>query len=307
MSQVDFQITTDLEPLRSFNIEANFAEVKDFLQNAVEPYKAEIVTESGVTIAKTNLAKLRKVREAIEQSRKAAKEAALAPYNAFAEKTSALVNILDSGIENLDRQVKDLDNRRREQKLAALKAYFEEKVGETADYLTWEDVKDERYGNVTYSESAAQLDIIKKISNCRVEISSIKGLNSEFESELLLHYTKTHNIASTLAKNTALLQVKEQEVQKKEREERRRQEEQLQKKAEEERAKTLNTPDFPPFQTEFEMVSPTAPQQPKAEKQTAPDLQERTYTLTFKVTVTETQLGLLRDFLKKNGIKPERA
>ena len=51
-SAMEFAITTDLTPLKEFNISANFAECQEWLEENLAPYRGMVVTEEAIGAAK---------------------------------------------------------------------------------------------------------------------------------------------------------------------------------------------------------------------------------------------------------------
>lgn len=283
---MDFKITSDLALMQAATIEANFDEMERFLEEEIAPYKSEVVAESSLSSAKAAVAKLRKAKEAIDESRKATKSAVLAPYTAFEEKCKKLTAIIDEGIYNLDKQVKEHIVRQKERKLSLLKEYFDQNSEDVSHYLSWEKIYDVRWGNATYSEKDAQSEIYNKITETRLALNAIRGLNSQFEAELLEHYRNTLDLAGTISKNAALKAVKEYEDR---------------KKAEEANRQYSIDPDVP-----AKNAAPQVEQAPKNEYYKLSDSEEKRVTVAFKITVTKAQLSALKNFMTENGIVPER-
>lgn len=302
-SAMEFAITTDLTPLKEFNISANFEECQAWLEENLAPYRGMVVTEDGIAAAKKYRANIRSVAARIDECRKMAKAAALASYAPFEGKCKALTALCDESAANLDGQIKTFDERRRTEKLDAIRAFFDERIGELAELLPWEAVLDKRWGNATYSEEQAHKDILVAISKCDSSIAAIRGLNSEFETTLLEEYKQCHDLPTVLKKDQALKRVKEIEEQRKAEQEQRRQQAEAARAAEEAaRAERVQAAVLASraIQTEAPAPAPAAEVQPK---RTAP----QTVTLSFRVTGTVEQLNGLRDYMLANGIAFGRA
>lgn len=302
-SAMEFAITTDLTPLKEFNISANFEECQAWLEENLAPYRGMVVTEEAIGAAKKYRANIRSVAGRIDECRKMAKAAALSSYAPFEEKCKALTALCDESADNLDVQIKAFDDQRRTEKLDALRDFYEERIGDLAEFLPWEVVLDKRWGNVTYSEEQAHKDILCAISKCDSCIAGIRGLNSEFETSLLEEYKQCHDLPTVLKKEQALKRVKEIEEQRKAEQEQRRQQAEAARAAEEaaraERARAV-VEAARAIQTEAPAPAPAAEVQPK---RTAP----QTVTLSFRVTGTVEQLNGLRDYMLANGIAFGRA
>lgn len=283
MKQAQFEITTDLAPLRSFLIDANFAEVEEFLRESLEPYKSMVVTEDGLAIAKTYRANIRKAKQSLDAARKEAKSAALASYLPFEEKVKALTTLCDEAANNIDLQVKNLEECAREQKLEQIKKYYDENIGDTAEYLSWEDALNPKWGNATYNIQSAMTELAQTIASTRMQLTAIRNLKSDYEVTLLEHYKSTHDLTSVLAKHSALTQIAEYEAAKK-------------KEASTLKPVVEEMPPVPSFVEEVEeelahqtIVDPAPAAEPKK-------------TVRFFVQGTAAQLSALKKFLKDNNI-----
>lgn len=207
---VEFRITSDLQEIRKQAITTNYADVKAWVDGVAEQYRSIVVTEDGVQAAKQDRANLRKLQANIDQVRKECRAAALAVSAETEANCKELVATLETAVQNLDTQAKAFEARRKEEKEARLKTYFEREneLHNTDTYLTWEGVLDPKWLNATASEDAAKKAIDVIITNTVNGIAAIVSLQSPFEVELLEHYRETHDVAAVLQKNARLLEMK---------------------------------------------------------------------------------------------------
>lgn len=302
-SAIEFRITSDLNAVRNQIIDANFAECQAWLEKNLAPYRGMVVTEEAIGAAKKYRANIRSAAVRIDECRKMAKAAALASYAPFEEKCKALTALCDESAANLDGQIKAFDERRRTEKLEALRAFYDERIGELGEFLPWEAVFDKRWGNATFSEEQAHKDILVAISKCESSLESIRGLHSEFEPALLEEYKQHHELSAVLQKEQSLRRIKELEEKRKAEQEQRRQQAEAARAAEEaaraervqavvEAARAIQT-------------SPVVSEPVKAAVKAA--MEPQTVTLSFRVTGTVEQLNGLRDYMLANGIAFGRA
>lgn len=207
---VEFRITSDLQEIRKQAITTNYADVKAWVDGVAEQYRSIVVTEDGVQAAKQDRANLRKLQANIDQVRKECRAAALAVSAETETNCKELVATLETAVQNLDTQAKAFETRRKEEKAARLKAYFdrENELHNTNTYLTWEGVLDPKWLNATASEDAAEKAIDAIITDTVNGIAAIVSLQSPFEVELLEHYRETHDVTAVLQKNARLLEMK---------------------------------------------------------------------------------------------------
>ncbi len=280
---------SDLTPISTALIETNAEAVKLWLANAVAPYASLVVTEDAIADAKAKRADIRKLRTAIDSQRKAVKKSVLAPYERFERSCKELDAILAEGDSNIDVQVKAIENERREAKIAILREFFNENVGNLSDYLKWEDVFNPRWGNVGYAEGTARQDITELIAKTEGDLEVIRSLGSPFETTLLEEYAATRDLRSALTKDKAL---------------KARQEAEERTKAE---ATSLHTPS-----AEEAVERNVAPPERKVDAHEpynvtflhpiTEDDKPKLYHLEFAVDVTMEQAHALKRFFKENGI-----
>ena len=208
MSAAEFRITTDLAPLRQFQIEANFEETKAWLTENLEPLRTMAVTPESAAQAKQYRAAVRKVSARIDESRKMAKAAALEAYSSFESKCKELTALCEETANALDVQIKAMEEAVKQEKKSRLAAYFAQVVGDMAEWLTFDDCFNPKWLNATYAEGTAQADICAVIDKCRADLSAIRALHSDFETTLLEEYTRTRNISAVLVKNETLSRMK---------------------------------------------------------------------------------------------------
>lgn len=207
---VEFRITSDLQEIRKQAITTNYADVKAWVDGVAEQYRSIVVTEDGVQAAKQDRANLRKLQANIDQVRKECRAAALAVSAETEANCKELVAVLETAVQSLDTQAKAFETRRKEEKAARLKTYFdrENELHNTNTYLTWEGVLDPKWLNATASEDAAEKAIDAIITDTVNGIAAIVSLQSPFEVELLEHYRETHDVTAVLQKNARLLEMK---------------------------------------------------------------------------------------------------
>ena len=290
---MEFSISTDLTPLRNFDIQANFEECKAWLDENLAPYRTMVVTEDGIASAKSYRATIRKVAARIDECRKMAKEAAMQSYKPFEEKCKALTALCDESTANLDGQIKAFDEAKKAEKSERLRTFFNQSVGERDDERTFENICNPRWLNATYAEEQARKDVICEIAKCSNAVESLRALHSEFEMTLLDEFRRTHDLAACLKRNENLTRIKEIEETRKRI--RREQEQNAANKLAD--ARTVEAP------------TPKIAEPPRTEelRETAhPEQTEETpkmFELVFRVRGTAEQLNGLKQYMKEHGIQ----
>lgn len=217
MAELNFIVDqTALATVKNTVINANFDEMKEALTEFAKPYKSVIVSEDAIGIAKADRARIRAVSKHIDDYRKMIKNVYSEPLKAFEAKCKELTGICDEASSNIDTQVKAYEERRKEEKLFLLHEYFEgvQKTMSHGEYITWEQVENPKWGNVTYSMDMARKDIETACSQVDKEVQEVIDLSSEFQLALLDNYKKTHDIFGTFQMQERLASQKMREEQK---------------------------------------------------------------------------------------------
>lgn len=300
---VEFRITSDLQEIRKQAITTNYPEVKAWVDGVAEQYRSIVVTEDGVQAAKQDRANLRKLQANIDQVRKECRAAALAVSAETEANCKELVAVLETAVQSLDTQAKAFETRRKEEKAARLKTYFdrENELHNTNTYLTWEGVLDPKWLNATTSEDAAEKAIDAIISDTVNGIAAIVTLQSPFEVELLDHYRETHDVTAVLQKNARLLEMKKAQE---EREQAAREAAEANRLAEEAARKAVVVEE-PAFREALvvEEVADFAEPQTVSFATEVDEPQEMLYTVDFRVHGTAAQLNGLKAYMKEHGIR----
>lgn len=279
---VSFEVMTDLAPVAATQIESNFETVRAWLSKELAPYASLVVTEDAISSAKNIRANIRRVSDGIDEQRKAVKKAWMQPYTEFEAKCKELTALCADTASNIDQQVKAFERQKKDEKIAALRVYFQAQSAGVAQFLKFEDIFNPKWENFGFKEEDAQEEIDGKIQEAAQDLDTIRSLSSPFEPALLDEYSITHSLRAVLAKENIL---------------------RARQKAEEERKEAEAVSMFqdgenaPESATEAQEAGYSGIiRAPFAEPM------PRQYTLRFEVTATKAQLQDLKDFFHESGI-----
>lgn len=255
----------------------NFEELKKELIEKSEHYKTAVYTEETITVAKQDRANLNKLVKAVNDEKIKVKNKILEPYMEFENQCKELMEIVKSATENIDTQIKDFEQKKKDEKLQVIMKYFEEKVGPYFGLINFDLIFNERWLNVTYEMKQVQADIdhvIAKTQNDMMTIDSIVK-NEETNSQVRDFYFRNINNPSVLGES--LNEAKRIEATKTKIAE-------MKKQQEETVEKTKQT-----------II-------PKKEQVT----DEKIYKLEFRTYLTKEQMFKLKEFFTENNIKYEK-
>ena len=304
-AMTEFRITSDLSALRSQIIDANFDEVREWLEENLAPYRTLEVTQDAIPQAKVYRANIRKVKDRIEQSRKEAKNAALAAYAEFESKCKALTGLCDESADAIDRQVKDYEEQEKEIKLSILKnVYDTESTEELRGYLTWDRMLNPKWVNKGYPAETAKMEIVTALRETEKDLETIRGMGGDDTPYLLDVYRREHDLSAVVRKASELKTMRErEEARKREAEERRKAAEaEYQRMREQEQRKQQEAQ----RQAEVNMEEPEQGEVAFDEEETAHE-EDPLCAVAFKVVCTKSQLLALGQYMREHGIKYGRA
>lgn len=276
---MEFRVTTDLTPISNMEIEGNFREAFKAIKEMMAPFEKMVVTPETIAAAKGDRAKIRNMAKQISDYRIQTKRTWMKPMEDFEVKCKALSDICDRAAGNLDQQIKQFEDARKQEKDAALRDYYEKLAGEILPYFPFDSIRDKRWGNATVSEAAAKKEIEETVRQLQAGLETIRCMESPHEAELISTYADTKRLADVVQKRAHLEELDRQEKERRERMEADR----AAAKEEESRRPTEPGSGFGSFPMENSLIE-----------------------LVFRVRVTEAQMRGLKQYMKENGIKPER-
>ena len=275
-------IKTDLQTFPAV-IEYNHEELKAELSKQLEKYNNIIVTEDSVKEFKADKANLNRLKTALEDKRKEIKKQCLQPYENFEKNIKELVALIEEPIQLIDCQLKEIDSKKKEQKINEIEKIYHENIGRFEELVPFEKIYSCKWLNSTYKLENIALEIQKIQSDLESGLRIIEGLDTDFKQEIKDKLFETLDISQALQENARLKELREKqkaiEIQKD-----KQVREFLAEKAE---------------QKQIEQQKVEQKQQPQEQKQETNSLQ----ILDFRVWVTPEQKRLLKDFLIKNNIK----
>lgn len=208
MSDVRFEVKTDLAVLNQITLEANFEQLDESLELMMADYQNMVVTPESLALAKAERAKIRKTIEQIEDARKTVARIYRKPLDRFEDRVKQSLLVCDKAANHLDKQIKYIMSEDAKVKLSELEVYFNEKCTEDVEWLTFESIQNPKWKNVSFKVDDAKKEIDYEISKAIADQETIRGLDSEFETELLLEYQDSRNLSEVIRKNRKLRDAK---------------------------------------------------------------------------------------------------
>lgn len=233
----ELQVKVDQVPGQ---INFNYEEIRENLSQMMDLYKDAVVTEENKAASKKEVASLRRIKKAIDDSRKEVKQECLKPYQDFEAKAVALMSLVDEPILLIDKQVKEFDERQRTEKRQKIRETYDEMIGDLARYLSFEQAYEPKWETTSVSLKKAREDLQAVIDSVKMAVETISAMQSDVTQEALDIYKRTLDMTAAIQhineyeRRKAEILLRE-EQKRREEEERKRQEEIDRARAEERR------------------------------------------------------------------------
>lgn len=275
-------------------IRFNYEDIKLTLQEKLSIYKDAVVTEDGKTIAKKEVASLRRLKKEMDDRRKNVKKEWNEPYEEFNSKVQTLLSMIDEPILLIDSQVKAFDKKQKQEKKTKIKALYEELIGDIREYLTFEKVYLQSWENTSTSMKKVQEELQARIDSVQKDIFAIRSIQSEAVPKALEMYKDSMDAMSSVQYinnyERQKQEILEREQRRKEEEEERRRQAEIARIRAEERARIEE-------EEPAEMIPEAA-----AEDEELPFEQPSTRTVFYKVVATEEELEQVEMAFNSIGI-----
>ena len=170
---MEFKLITDLSQLPQV-VEFNAEELKAELSEKLTYYKNLVVTEDAIRDAKSDRAKLSKLRDAIDTKRKEVKKACLAPYEAFETQCREIIGMISEPIASIDEQIKAFDQKELDAKHAELEKHFASAMVGCELPIELDKIINPKWQNKTMKLDTLRKEITECIEQIKDDVNGIK-------------------------------------------------------------------------------------------------------------------------------------
>ena len=266
-------------------IEFNFEELKQALTEKIAFYKTVVYTDEQIKDAKADRANLNKLKDALNAERIRREKEYMIPFNSFKDRVNELISIIKEPVEIIDRQIKEAEEKKREEKREAIKELFT--LAQLPEYIRFESVFNEKWLNATYSTTQIKADLEQIKSKDKADVEAIQAL-PDYADEAFECYKLTLDLGKALTKANELVRIA--------------------KAAEEARIERERRAEIARIEAEKAKAVETTPETEKAEEtantrvETASEEKPLARWISFEVYVTGEQATELKSWLDNHGI-----
>lgn len=259
-------------------IQFNYDELKQELTEKVSMYETMVYTDDQIKQAKADKANLNKLKKALNDERIRREKEYLQPFNEFKAKINEIISIIDKPVAVIDKQVKEYEEKCKEDKRQTILEYFDTRKPSFPEWLTIEQIFDDRWLNASTSMKSIKDTIDGWINRVNSELKTLEAL-PQFGFESTEEYKRTLDINKAIAEGKRLADIQK------------RKEEQERLKAEQEAEKQPQ--EAPQKKIEEHMTPPVEEQ-----KQVKEDAQW----ISFEAYLTVPQALELKEFFNSRNI-----
>ena len=298
--ETEIIIKTDLQ---LGSVQDNFDEIKTLVTSEMKRYKGLVFADADIRDAKATRAYLNRLRTQIEERRKAIKKQWNEPYVLFENKAKEIVAIIDAPIQEIDGQVKDYEERQREEKREAIREMQDEMLAKLdspveAYIRQCEWIHDQRWENASVSMGTVEKAYGEKVA---FVLQAFKTLDDggKFASHVMAKFQETGDLLRCIDYKKNL------EKQDEEYRARKASEEQARRDAAAQRETTPAEKETKP-EPISEPEPETTPDEPRIEEPAPqePKKPANLFSRTFRVEdATYKQFADLVSFMQSNGFK----
>ena len=131
----------------------NYEELKQELAEKLSTYETLVYSDEQIKEAKADKANLNKLKKALNDERIRREKEYMQPFNDFKAKINEIISIIDKPVALIDKQVKEYEDKQKQDKMDKIKALWSEM--DVPEGLTLERVFDDRMLNVSYGMNHA--------------------------------------------------------------------------------------------------------------------------------------------------------
>lgn len=182
----------------------NFEELKTELQAKAKEYEVMTYTEEQLTEAKKDRANLNKLKKALNDERIRREKEYMQPFNEFKSKINEIISIIDKPVAMIDAQVKNYEEKKKEEKQEAINALFNAK--EFPEWITIGQIQDKSWLNATTSMKQIDDNMTGWKNRIETEQKTIESL-PEFAFEAMEIYKTTLDMAKAIAEGQRLADI----------------------------------------------------------------------------------------------------
>lgn len=267
------------------SISFNYEELKQELQEKVSMYETLVYTDEQIKEAKADRAKLNSLKKALNDERIRREKEWMVPFSDFKAKINEIISIIDKPVLLIDKQVKEYEEKQKQDKLAKIQEYYNGIEKPELHWLGLPAIYSEKWLNASVSMKSIQEEINARLEQIAKDLATLADL-PEFGFEAAEVYKTSLDLNKAISEAKRMAEIAKAKAER-EAEQARLAAEAEAKKQEEQIPGQMEFHDAKSFD---ECMNPPEPQEPKKEW------------VAFACLLTVEDAQALGDFFRSRGI-----
>lgn len=185
-------------------IRFNYEELKAEITAKMHDYESLVYTEDCLKEAKTDRAKLNSLKTALNDERLRREREYMESFRPFKDRINELISIIDKSAKAIDKQVKDFEEKQKEEKRVAIGSLFLNQ--NFPEWVRLPQIFDEKWLNKSVSMKAIDAALHQRKEQIEADLATIKGL-TEFSFEAETEYKRSLDLGKAIAEGKRLADI----------------------------------------------------------------------------------------------------
>lgn len=195
-------------------ISFNFEELKQELASKIHMYETLVYTDEQIKDAKADKANLNKMKKALNDKRIALEKEYMQPFNEFKAQVNEIITIIDKPIMVIDRQIKEYEEKQKQDKLAKIDELMKRAETKLPDEI--HIPIDPKWLNATVTMRSIQTAIDDATDKIIADMDTLSDL-PEFSFEAQQVYKNTLDIRKALEEAHRMSEIAKKKAEQEER------------------------------------------------------------------------------------------
>lgn len=180
-------------------ISFNYEELKQELTEKVSMYETLVYTDEQIKQAKEDKANLNKLKKALNDERIRREREYMQPFNEFKAQVNEIISIIDKPVAVIDRQVKEYEEKQKQEKASKIEAYWHEvlQADKVPEGVAFSHIFNPKWLNASVSMKSIQDEMNARLEQVAMDMKIIADL-PEFSFEAMETYKTTLDVRTAL-------------------------------------------------------------------------------------------------------------
>lgn len=278
-----------IKPSQASPVEWNHEALKAEVSERMASYRGVVYTMEMQGEAKKDRAALNKLLEALDSFRREEKRKALAGFEQTEKQIAEIKALIIPCRDEIDAQEKKFTEFKKQEKREKIETeLYGPMIGDLAELVPYKALHDPKWLNVSFSMGAVANALAKKIEHITGGLEAIEKMDypPDLKEQTKLSFLKGFDLSAAMSATNRIIEMREAMAR----------HEATKRAQEAPETANYSCPEF------------TRPKEEKAAEvhQQAQSAEEKIHTVSFRIHVTTAQIKALGEFMRANGIKPER-